>query len=595
MSDAGRVRLHITPFTPALSKSIIPPLCNQSRPAYHRGFGFVDLPKAEADKLRKKLNGTVFKGTKMRIDEARPEKRKAGTDTTEDAPDKPRKRAKKEKRKDGVLPGFELPKDRQVKRGWTEPNATKKGREKQHKSDDKKDKHKREPSKYTKEKELLFKTKVAHKASAKEPAKPETGKEKKNKKKGVAKGPVVIHEFEQTKKYPTFLREEASVRNGGIATYVEGTGWVDEDGTVVEAVKPRRMPMPKAPATAVSQISPQSEESASETEDEADQDAAVGTEDDVGKKLGKKNVPKEDSVSKDVDGMSKQELGYLSGVKTAPSKSAKVSKSGPESAHAQAYTKLHAGREDAKEDVSMDDEASSSSDEASVEESAESASDSNSDSESSSEESSSGESDSEESVSTAQGDVKDTTDVEQGKPQETVSADSKASTSQNEVHPLEALFRRPNPDSDGPPKLAPINTSFSFFGQDEDAEDDEVADLAVPQTPFTQRDIRQRGMRSAAPTPDTAHFSRKISFPFGGDDEEEEVEEEEDATQVVAESRETAPVAKEVAAESRPESEFAEWFFKNRGDNNRAWKKRRREALKQNRQRENRRLSRRIV
>lgn len=37
------------------------------------------------------------------------------------------------------------------------------------------------------------------------------------------------------------------------------------------------------------------------------------------------------------------------------------------------------------------------------------------------------------------------------------------------------------------------------------------------------------------------------------------------------------------------ETEFAKWFWENRGDNNRAWKKRRREVAKEERQRENRR------
>ena len=56
-----------------------------------------------------------------------------------------------------------------------------------------------------------------------------------------------------------------------------------------------------------------------------------------------------------------------------------------------------------------------------------------------------------------------------------------------------------------------------------------------------------------------------------------------------------AVAANEKAEGKREESEFRKWFYENRGDLNRAWKKRRREEKKILRQRENRRLSRRIA
>ena len=45
----------------------------------------------------------------------------------------------------------------------------------------------------------------------------------------------------------------------------------------------------------------------------------------------------------------------------------------------------------------------------------------------------------------------------------------------------------------------------------------------------------------------------------------------------------------------KEESTFRKWFYEHRGDNNRAWKKKRREAKKVQRQRENRRATRRVV
>jgi hypothetical protein len=42
------------------------------------------------------------------------------------------------------------------------------------------------------------------------------------------------------------------------------------------------------------------------------------------------------------------------------------------------------------------------------------------------------------------------------------------------------------------------------------------------------------------------------------------------------------------AGATKDETEFTKWFWENRGDNNRAWKKRRRDAAKEQRQRDNR-------
>src|SRR6478752_3045535 len=80
------VRLHITPFTPALCKVYLAPslLPLAQNISYHtletfpdKGFGYVDLPAMEAQKLKKKLNGLTLKGSKVKIEEAKSEKRKA--------------------------------------------------------------------------------------------------------------------------------------------------------------------------------------------------------------------------------------------------------------------------------------------------------------------------------------------------------------------------------------------------------------------------------------------------------------------------------------------------------------------------------------
>ena len=74
MTTDDRVRLHITPFNESLVDRYIPASLKDqaSNISFHtvetapeRGFGYVDLPAVEAQKLKKKLNGMTLKGTKV--------------------------------------------------------------------------------------------------------------------------------------------------------------------------------------------------------------------------------------------------------------------------------------------------------------------------------------------------------------------------------------------------------------------------------------------------------------------------------------------------------------------------------------------------
>ena len=252
------VRLHITPLRPELlsvylAPSVLPLAQNVS---YHtvetfpeKGFGYVELPSQEAQKLTRKLNGTILRGSKVRIEMAKPEKRKTREDAdaakvNADA-ERPPKRAKKAKanKELGVLEGVELPNDRKVKRGWTE--SPKKNKKERKEKADKKDKDKsrqQKESKYTKSPEMLFKAKltpvaaaeVAHKEKSKDK---KTDAKKKTKSKSKSKSTeVVVHEFENNSKTPSFLKETPIMTTKKPAVdYVNGKGWVDEDGNVVEA------------------------------------------------------------------------------------------------------------------------------------------------------------------------------------------------------------------------------------------------------------------------------------------------------------------------------------------------------------------------
>src|SRR3954447_9464317 len=79
-----RIRLHITPLSPNLLNAILPSSIAHLAEAisYHtldvfpeRNYGYLELPSMEAEKLKKKLNGSILKGKKIQVEEARPRKR----------------------------------------------------------------------------------------------------------------------------------------------------------------------------------------------------------------------------------------------------------------------------------------------------------------------------------------------------------------------------------------------------------------------------------------------------------------------------------------------------------------------------------------
>ena len=169
-----------------------------------------------------------------------------------------------------------------------------------------------------------------------------------------------------------------------------------------------------------------------------------------------------------------------------------------------------------------------------------------------------------------------------------------------DVHPLEEIFKRPKQKTspETPKPSLKVSTSFNFFEPDAD---DAVGAPANPQTPFTQQDFQDRRQRSAAPTPDTAAPGKTFSHLWLNDDGEADLASEG--------SSEHADLHPEASAEGNggdgtstageagetPQSEFSKWFWEHRGETNRAWKKRRREAAKEKRHRENKRHGRNVV
>lgn len=506
-------RLHITPLDPGLLQVIVPAsaLPNASDISYHtietfpeKRYGFVNLPKSDADKIRAKLNGAVLKGTKIRIEKARSDKKFEPSGFEDEASKEVHQgsdglRASRDrKRTDKVLRGVILT-GRQVRRGWTETPSEMAQRKKKERSDkvqastkdvkdktkdektrDGKEKKKRTKSKYTEQAECLLKTKVPPNA-AKNVTEEDAPLKKRKKSKG-GSGDVTVHEFEKTTKFPSFLKDSASgTSRAAAAEFVEGKGWVDEDGNVLEVAvekkKPDR-PQKKPVKTPVA-------------EDDSDDTSSSGTSSD------------------------------------------------------------------------------------------------SSDSDSDSDDSSEAEGDSEKAVQLAER----TTPASSKKPgahkvESSPSSHLKiqippSTPSNGGVHPLEALYKRQQ--TEGTTETPAKSEPFTFFGGgDEDEGEEPLASNAqIPMTPFTKQDYEWRKVRSAAPTPDTAHPSLKQDMWLAQqyDEMEEDMDEADDASAMNADG--------DAAQGENSSSDFQTWFWANRRELNQSWMKRRKVAAKEKRHREN--------
>ena len=537
-----RTRLHISP----LNSDLLPTILGQrllheaTDISLHiletfpeKSFGYLSLPLYEADKLRKKLNGSVLKGRKMKVEEARPRKSSRIDNTSHDdsttAKKESRSRGNKT-REDGVIPAIELPKERRVQRGWAEAAAKDAGgkniNEKQKKGGKKDKKARSKDDSITGEAECLFTTKLRPNASA--AAQEKDGKPKKRKR-GVSDREVVVHEFENTTKHGGFLRDAAgSDGKKVVKEYVEGQGWLDESGNVVEKeVKKRR----KSGATDLSQESNIVKENRSSH-------AAVNSTQAKSKADGSDDDQSEETSS---SGSSDSENEADSEVSSAPVHSIKTKSS-------QGHIKGLGISTNGDEDLQ-------------------------------------------------------TTQVERLSISRSSSSPvphidtQDASVPSTEVHPLEALFKRPNAaashtQTPKKPHLE-VSTSFSFFDPDANEVAPGNSSMLMPQTPFSQQDIRHRRQRSAAPTPDTAAPGKTFGDVWGtrGMDDVDSLDEDDAEGQV--------PAATDVQGDNKgkgkeqdekQESEFSKWFWEHRGENNRAWKRRRRDAAKEKRAKDNREM-----
>ncbi|EON97724.1 putative suppressor protein srp40 protein [Phaeoacremonium minimum UCRPA7] len=542
----GYTRLHITPFDPDLLRIILPSaiLPTAKDISYHslqtfpeQRYGFVNLPAADADKIRKKLNGATLRGAKVRIEPARPDDYMArSSERLQDDPAQDRKeerkkhkREKKRKRDYSEIPGVELEEGRKVKRGWTvsaDSHTNRRDRKKEKdknkdKGEDKQDKARKKELKRSKEiksrysdgPECLVKTRLPpNRTSLAGTADDETDAKKKRKKSKGGKE-VLVHEFEKTTKFPTFLKQSQSSSSTTAPTeFVDGKGWVDADGNIVEVSRSTRPAVPNR--------SRPSKKASPELDDDETSSSGSSSSDDE-----EENTQSEDSS------VEHQEDDTVF---------------------------LTKDRLDTIPDATMDVDATS-----------------------------------------PQSDFKS----DAVRPKSSGSARSltikipPATPAAQKVHPLEALYKRAKPGDDAT-AITSDAQPFSFFGDEDQEDEEDSAPRAsqIPMTPFTQQEFEWRNIRSAAPTPDTAHANKTFKFWSGGDGDDNVDEEEEDdtneyqqrAADLTEEGIDTFDDNDTDKVPTDPSTNFQKWFWEHRGDLNRSWKKRRKMAAKEKRYRENR-------
>ena len=480
----------------------------------------------DAEKIKKKLNGAILKGTKVRVEKARPEKKKAGTgeeDAAEAKESKKNKKLSKKRKRDDTIPGAEIL-DRSVKRGWTTPTAT------AYSSKDKEKDKRINKSKFTTGPECLFKTVIPANVTTSSKA-TTTDTDKVERKRHRPGKEAVVHEFAKTTKYATFLRSTASGNKKITAEFVEGKGWVDEDGNVVEEVTIKMVKTSESKPIEPKPTPVTEKNSESDSSKEDSSDSGSSSEED-----------EEGDEEKLIDEPTLQTPNPVAPTSAPP----------------------------AVEDFETSSSGSSSE---------ESESDSKGSSDSS-------EADSDEEIESSSESENETVDSRPtSRPQSSSGGPLNLSIKipipeitttpvSAEVHPLEALYKRPKlGNTDLAPK--PAASSFSFFGADADNDEEmEEAQDKVPLTPFTQRDFEYRGLRSAAPTPDTAHANKKFLWPKASEEDEEDDDDHAPSSPIRQKKGENSKTlkpkegkVKEVKAKegAAPESDFQKWFYENRG------------------------------
>lgn len=557
-ADAGYSRLHITPLDLQLLKIIVPTavLPHARNISYHtiqtypdRPYGFLDLPFADADKITKKLNGAVLRGTKIRIEPARPHNMPTAdpdavigsADATKSKKSKSEKKDKKRKRNPQEIVGVELEEGRKVKRGWTvtpEEALAKKKKEKEEgkkrdksktkenlEKKDKKEKKRKDPeSKYSGGPECLIKTRLP--LNKLDVVDNKAGGDNKKSKKSKQRD-VVVHEFEKNDKFSTFLRtaQPSTVDEVKSTSFVEGKGWVNEEGIVVEEVKSTR-------PTAIPKLTVNTKHASSQPKEDDDTSSSSGSSSEDESESSSSSMrqlrraPQPSSPVKDNTANTDSDIEPDS-VRPRSAGSVKpLSIQIPPATPTSASTRVHpleALYKRQKQDKVIANNVSADSE-----------------------------------------------------PFTFLGGGDDANEDEDMVLTGQDLEGSPSIQGDG------NDTNHLMPSQGSQ----------MPMTPFTKQDFEWRNTRSAAPTPDTAHPSRvsRIWYQQGDEDDAlddvEEDKEEDDDNDGMAGQREGG--AEDGDGSTNPSTDFQKWFWENRANLNRSWWERRKMSARDKRYRENR-------
>ncbi|KAJ6256048.1 hypothetical protein Dda_9140 [Drechslerella dactyloides] len=485
------IRLHIAPLTPESAKAIVPAKY-LSATSFHtidtfpeKNYGFVTVSRSEAEALRRKFHGTVFRGMKMSIEEARPAKR--AMSGTEDEETHRRKKACSSKgtsrREEGVLRGFEIPDGRQVRRGWTKNPAQKLGKEKN-----------AAPAGTS---ECLFKTILPPAvASQFSESKPSTKKDKGR----AVKNQVVVKEFKHSTKFPSFLKMSSASTDASdrSAEFLDGVGWVNDAGQILEsAPTKRRRICVEEPVAEDDESSEGDDEGENEDEGEEEDEEDDDDDDDEDDDDDDEDDDEDDDVSINHEMGDGPTLNPDPEVYSNEDASESGEDSDSSSEDESIYSRMSTS-ESGVEDISDSENARGSSSDSSVSDSSDSASTDDSESEPGPEEQ----------------------EQEESTPDNVQSAEPAVPQQSSNFTNLTSIFKPTlslNIESGG---------QFKFFGDDLDSADvdeeprtdgaaPEVPDDSILYTPITPRVARYR---SGAPTPDTAIAPRFRDFlPFARD------------------------------------------------------------------------------
>ncbi|KAM0308397.1 hypothetical protein ACHAO8_010035 [Botrytis cinerea] len=620
-STSEYTRLHITPLNPNLLTTIIPPsiLPNAKNISYHtletfqdKAYGFVDLPTMDAEKLKKKLHGSILKGSKIRIETARPAKDLSPVNEPEPMPKRQREKkdpSKKRKRGEETIPAAVIG-DRKVKRGWT-TTATDIGKAKR----ESKELKNVVKSKYTTNEECLFKTILPPNVAAHTKA---TSGEKSSRRSKKGRG-TVVHEFAKSTKYATFLRSNTEgTKTKPAVEFVDGKGWVDEDGNVVEEVvkKVRKSEKPPKVEKLAQEKAMDKDSGSSSDQDKSSEGNSSSDESDFEDRAMKKvrQAAEVESSSSSDSESSADEDEYIK--PQSKSEDIVMTEAVEEAVEVPIELENLSDRESSSEEevehVNSSQPKVTEAEAGSEDDASSSGSDTSSDSESSDSSGSDSENEDASSVVASLENLPTSTPSTMPPPTSIMTPETKTARPQSssglsitipspivhstsiptEVHPLEALYKRSKPNTNSnsdEPKPETKPSSFSFFGADDEDSDIGEEPNQIPLTPFTQRDFESRGLRSAAPTPDTAYANKRFVWP-GGNDYDDDNDERNSPT-----PKETVGgkiIFKEKESEEAPESDFQKWFYEHRGENTRGWKKRRKTVAKEQRHRENKKRSR---